>query len=497
MARAIGLVGLVLLGTFASADVKRVHYSMHFDLDSGTSSIEMKLPKGKTAKKFWMSAWIPGDYQRWDFGGTITEISFYKDGEEVKLSGRDGVNGFIGAERWDSVKYRVKQSRGNFSDNLLVSPTQIFVNPAGVLGFADGMLPDPVEIEVDGPDGWDFHGAIEDQVKEGAHVMDAKNHETLGDSPFVFAPKIEKVKFVVGEKPHYFVAVGNTAGVDAQAFADVAKKAVEQGLAQFGDLPYDRYTFFGIFGGFPAGLEHGTSCRLGFWGKNPNQMAGLIFHEYFHAFNVKHIRPEALRPIDPLHEPKIESLWWLEGVTDYFADLFMLRAGVMTQDQFLASMQGTYMATERNPAYAKISAAESSLRVWETPGSQGYGGVSYYTKGKLIGFLMDVSIRRSTDGGKSLGSAITELYEKCKGEKGYRERDLSNAIGLAGIMDRSQGSAMDEMGLVDYFAYENTVNWQSQVLMAGLVVRDGKLVKNDEMDEKAKVVFESFFGKSK
>ncbi|MFM9873837.1 MAG: hypothetical protein ACKVQS_10280 [Fimbriimonadaceae bacterium] len=492
MARAIGLVGLVLLGAFASADVKRVHYSMHFDMDSGTSSIEMKLPKGKTAKKFWMSAWIPGDYQRWDFGGTITEISFFKEGEEVKLSGRDGVNGFVGAEEWDSVKYRVKQSRGNFSDNLLVSPAQIFVNPAGVLGFADGMLPDPVEIEVEGPAGWDFHGAIEDSLKDGEHVMLAKNHETIGDSPFVFAPKIEKVKFVVGEKPHYFVAVGNTAGVDAQAFADVAKKAVEQGLIQFGELPYERYTFFGIFGGFPAGLEHGTSSRLGFWGKNPNQMASLIFHEYIHAFNVKHIRPQSLRPIDPLKLPKIESLWWLEGVTDYFADLFMLRAGLMTEDQFLGSMQGTYQSTLRNPAYAKISAAESSLRVWETSGSQGYGGVSYYTKGKLIGFLLDVLIRSKTSGGSDLGTLTRRLFEETKNENGYYEDQLGVLYSIA-INWKYEVTPGEFTKLVKS---SDAVDWSQFIMMAGLVERNGRLVKNEEMDAKAKVVYISFFGKS-
>jgi len=491
VARTIGLVSLVLLGAFASADMKRVQYSMEFDMGSGTSSIEMKLPEGKTAKKFWMSAWVPGDYQRWDFGGTITEISFYKEGEEVKLSGRDGVNGFIGEEEWDSVKYRVKQSRGNFSDNLLVAANQIFVSPAGVLGFADGMLQEPVEVAVDGPDGWDFHGALVDSVKDGEHVMLAKNHETIGDSPFVFAPKIEKVKFEVGNKPHFFVAVGNTAGVDAQAFADVSRKAVEQGLALFGELPYDRYTFFGIFGGFPAGLEHGTSSRLGFWGKNPNQMASLIFHEYVHAFNVKAIRPESLRPIDPLKLPKIESLWWLEGVTDYFADLFMLRAGLMNQDQFLGSMQDTYQATVRNSAYSRVSAAESSLRVWETPGSQGYGGVSYYAKGKLIGFLLDVMIRSKTGGKSDLGTMNRRLYEETKNEKGYYEEQIGVLYSIA-INWKYEVTPGEFTKLVKS---ADAVEWSKFLLMAGLVERNGRLVKGDDIWPEAKLVFESFFGK--
>lgn len=493
MARGLGLLGFVLLGAFASADLDRVHYTMNFDLENRTGEVEMKLPEGKTATKFWMSAWVPGDYQRFDYGSTITEISFFHEGEEVKLTGRDGINGFIGDDKWDSVKYRVKMSKGNFSDNLLVQSNLIFVSPAGVLGFADGMLQAPVELETTGPAGWDFQSALKDLGNDGKHRMEAKNHETLGDSPFLFAPQILRSKFSVGGKAHTFVGVGNTTGVDIEGFGAVAKKAVEQGLAEFGELPYDQYTFFGLWASFPAGLEHGTSCRLGMWGRNPTDMAGLIFHEYVHTFNVKHIRPESLRPIDPLNPPKISSLWWLEGVTDYFADLWMLRAGLIDEAGFAESMKDTYSAISRNPAYSKVSAQEASERVWEARGSQGFGGASYYTKGKLIGFYMDVLIRSSTDGKKNLGDLINNLYRETKDEKGYAESRISEL--LTELTGYPEPIASGHGGLREIVATANDVRWTSLLKSAGLVQRETKVVRDEDMDERAKAVYDSFFGK--
>ena len=493
MARGLGLVAVLMVAAFASADVDRVHYEMRFDMESRTGEVEMKLPEGKTATKFWMSAWVPGDYQRFDYGGTITEISFFNGEEEVKLSGRDGINGFIGDGKWDSVKYRVKMSQGNFSDNLLVQPNLIFVNPAGVLGFADGMLQEAVELSTTGPAGWDFQGALKDDGSRGKHLMRAKNHETLGDSPFLFAPTILRSEFKVANKRHTFVGVGNINGIDIDGFGAVAKLAVEQGLKEFGELPYDQYTFFGLWASFPAGLEHGSSCRLGMWGRDPKQMAGLIFHEYIHAYNIKHIRPESLRPIDPLNTPKISSLWWLEGVTDYFADLWMLRAGLMDEAGFLSSMRGTYMSTQRNPAYAEVSAKESSERVWETKGSQGFGGVSYYTKGKLIGFLLDIQIRSKSGGKSDLGSVIKRLYSETKNEKGFYENQLWVLYSIA-IDWKYEVVPPEYTRLVET---SDSVEWTKFLDLSGLAERDGRLVRSESADERAKKVYESFFGKSK
>lgn len=483
-------LALIFVGWAAfSLAADRVEYTVQFDPLGNQALVEMDLPEGETAEKFWMSAWVPGDYERFDYGKTVTAISFFKDGEEVKLAGRDGVNGFVADEKFDAVKYTVKPSRGNFSYNLYLGRDYAWLSPAGVLGFAEGGLGKPVSLTVRKIDGWKIHGAIEGRSTDSGYTMDAKNHEEMGDSPVVMGRNLATVKFEVGGKSHFFVGFGNLAGVDAAAFGAMCQKAVEQGLKEFGDLPYPRYTFFGEFGNYPAGLEHGTSCRLGFWGTDAQQMSGLIFHEYVHAFNVKAIRPKELRPIDPLNPPVVDSLWWLEGVTDYFSEVWRLRAGVISGEEFLSEMRSAYESTLRNPAYAKVSASESSRRVFEVRGSQGFGGVSYYTKGKVIGFVLDLMIRDAAEGKRTLSDTFRALYKETRDEVGYGRTMILDLV-RADVPGEDRAEELAKL-----IETAEPVPWNATLVKAGIVDRAGRLVKGSDLTEKQKAVWESLFGK--
>jgi predicted metalloprotease with PDZ domain len=150
------------------------------------------------------------------------------------------------------------------------------------------------------------------------------------------------------------------------------------------------------------------------------QAAGLIFHEYFHAFNVKRIRSKPLGPFDYTKPAVTGAIWWLEGVTDYYADVLAVRTGVQTRETFLRTAGGTFNSFHRGQGYTRASADESSRRVWETRGSQGYG-FSYYTKGWLIGMTLDLAIRSGSGNKKSLDDVIRDLYNETKGKDGFSE----------------------------------------------------------------------------
>lgn len=224
----------------------------------------------------------------------------------------------------------------------------------------------------------------------------------------------------------------------------------------FGSLPYQEYVFFCDFNGGYGGLEHLSSTRLGIYSKNASQAAGLIAHEYFHAFNVKTIREQPLGPFDYSKPANVSTLWWLEGVTDYYADVMRLRAGLIDEEDFLNDVGGSYAALLRNQARLKVTAAESSEKVWTVRGSQGWGGLSYYHKGKLIGVCLDLAIRLETKGARSLDDVIKALYEETKDRKpGYapnRIRELCIQFGgekLGPIYDRcvstTQELPMDDL----------------------------------------------------
>ena len=228
---------------------------------------------------------------------------------------------------------------------------------------------------------------------------------------------------------HQFVLFGRNESARAEPFAEASAKIVQEAHRLFGSLPYERYVFFGDMMAGYGGLEHHSCCRLGLWGAAPQSALSLIAHEHFHAFNVKAIRPKSL--VNPIFmdRPEIRSLWWLEGVTDYYAGVLLVRSGLWRKEDLLQDLSHTQWSLERSSAAKKVSAEESSLKVWLVRGSQGWGGLSYYLKGKGIGFLLDLAIRRETKGERSLDDVMRALYDEGqKGSRGYDESRIKELV---------------------------------------------------------------------
>jgi len=249
------------------------------------------------------------------------------------------------------------------------------------------------------------------------------------DLPFLLSSRAKSAPFEAAGKSHEFVLFGKNEAAKAEPFAAASARIVKEAHAMFGSLPYERYIFFGdIMGGY-GGLEHHSCCRMGFWSAGPESSLSLIAHEYFHAFNVKAIRPKSLVSPTFMDPPEVRTLWWLEGVTDYYAGVLLVRSGLWRKEDFLQDLSYTQWSLERSSAAKKVSAEESSLKVWLVRGSQGWGGLSYYLKGKGIGFLLDLAIRRETKGERSLDDVMRALYDEGqKGSRGYDESRIKELV---------------------------------------------------------------------
>lgn len=112
----------------------------------------------------------------------------------------------------------------------------------------------------------------------------------------------------------------------------------------WGEFPYRKYVFLNVFRRGRGGLEHGnstlltTSAQVMSTQERYRSWLSFAAHEYFHSFNVKRLRPVELGPFDFESPPRTSSLWLSEGVTSYFADLFVARAGLMDREQYLAPL---------------------------------------------------------------------------------------------------------------------------------------------------------------
>lgn len=415
----------------ASACAFSATYSFEVDQEAGLGKVQIQLESGKSSKSFSMCAWIPGDYQVFNYGSMVVDPEFRKEGKDVSATPA-GTNRWTIEEGADEVVYRVKPSRGNFSDNIWLGTGEYFVNGGGVFGWFDGhsneahtLLVTPLKPsdEFESPLVWS-------KTPDG-FVAKSKSYDELIDSPFVVSDHLRRATVDVDGKKHMVASFGRNDGVEVEKLAEVGAEAARQALAIFNELPYDKYVFFCHSQGFPAGLEHANSTRVGLWSTKADAALGLLFHEYFHCFNVKRIRPTVLKPFDYTKPAVTGSLWWLEGVTDYYASVMEARSPFGSRDGFLQDLAGTIVGVGRLPI-ASVSADESSRRVWETRGSSGFGGVSYYAKGKAIGFMLDLAIRTETKGEKSLDDVMLALYNESKKPEGFSEmriRELCVEIG--------------------------------------------------------------------
>jgi predicted metalloprotease with PDZ domain len=162
---------------------------------------------------------------------------------------------------------------------------------------------------------------------------------------------------------------------------------------------------------------------------------GLVAHEFFHAWNVKRIRPEALGPFDYTKENYTKLLWMAEGGTDYYANVLLLRAGLISDRQFLANIASEIESLQEQPGRFQTSAEEASWDAWIKYYRQDENAVnnqiSYYEKGALVVGLLDVEIRKASGGAKSMDDVLRYLYaEFYKKGHGYTPEDLQKAAEL-------------------------------------------------------------------
>ncbi len=206
----------------------------------------------------------------------------------------------------------------------------------------------------------------------------------------------------------------------------------------WGGLPYDKYLFLNMLVEAGGGLEHKNSTVLMASALTTRSEAryrswlGLVSHEYFHVWNVKRLRPVELGPFDYENENYTQGLWVAEGFTSYFDDLALHRAGLTTREQYLSALSGTIASLQDKPGRLVQTAADSSFDAWV----KGYRpnenspntGISYYTKGAVIGFLLDARIRKATNNGRSLDDVMRLAYQRHGGDRGFTPQDFSNCV---------------------------------------------------------------------
>lgn len=292
----------------------------------------------------------------------------------------------------------------------------------------------------------------------------APEYATLVDAPVEMGP-FWSGTFEVRDVPHRFVVNGFPPGFDGDRLLADTQRICEAEMAFWHGAderpPFSRYVFMlnASHDGY-GGLEHLNStaliCPRSDLPLRPTpgakatpltatdgytSLLGLISHEYFHTWNVKRLRPAELAQPDLDRENFTELLWWFEGFTSYYDDLFLHRAGLVDTPTYLQLLAKALNQVAQTPGRHIHSVAQASFEAWtkyyrvqeNTPNAT----VSYYTKGALVGLCLDLTLRQH---GSSLDHAMRALWRRSQGGP-ITEADIRAE--LATLAGRSLDAELD------------------------------------------------------
>jgi predicted metalloprotease with PDZ domain len=289
------------------------------------------------------------------------------------------------------------------------SPGRITINPALLLAYSPQEKKEPVVVQFEGiPAGWQLASTL---PGDGA-TFRAANYEQIADSPF-WIGRFSERDYTEGHSTIRIIVDASPGDYSMDELVQHNQKLVHIECQWMGVLPAEMYTFFYRFtdkaGDTTEGMEHadGTFISLPATATRQSMAAvdSVTAHEFFHLWNVMRIRPCSMEPVDFVHEQYSPTLWFSEGFTSAVTRLFLLQAGYLNEEGFFQRLAGTLSDLEKSPAYSWQSAEDASISVWLS-GSEAYDStersISYYRKGELLAFLLDLRIRRETNGEKSL-----------------------------------------------------------------------------------------------
>ncbi len=416
-----------------------------------------------------MPSWTPGYYKIMDHARNVVDFRA-QDGEGHSLAWEKTTKNtwHLRSRDVDSVQvsYDVYAFARSVADSFLddtlgfLSPTGLFLHPAGQLG-------QPVTVTIEPAKGFARVSTGLEPVPGRPNTFQASDFDELYDCPILVGNQ-EVLSFEVRGIPHR-VSIIEPGRFDRDKLVQMLSRVVEAAVAVVGDVPYRHYDFL-LLGEGMGGLEHRNSVAA--FTKIPNLddpkeyrgFLAFLAHEFFHLYNVKAIRPIALGPFDYDQENYTNLLWLSEGVTVYYEDLILNRAGFLPRDECLERFREHILDYEGKPGHRLQSATQASRDVWlyflRSGGDAGNTTISYYDKGAALGLLLDLEIRHQTRNRRSLDDVMRTLYDVYykKKRRGFTDEELrrvSEAVAGASLAELLEvyASTTAEIDYGRYLAY--------------------------------------------
>lgn len=471
MKKILGAALLLTLTMAAKSQVK-IGFEVSFkEPQAHYAEIEMNL-SGIAAKDYVdlkMPVWTPGSYLVREFGKNVESFTATVNGKPAKFQKvtKNTWRVFNAKAAALKVNYRVYAFEISVR-TAFIDESHAFLSSAGIFMYPAGMIKNPSTVKIVPFGKWDKVSTGLEPVAGQKFTYHAADFDILFDSPIEVGNQ-DIFEFTASGVKHE-VAMYGGGNYDKERLKVDMAKIVEQGTAIFGDNPNKHYTFivhnYAQGGG---GLEHLNSTVLGAsrnaYGteKGYKGFLSLVAHEYFHLWNVKRLRPVALGPFDYDNENYTTNLWTAEGFTSYYENKLLVRAGATNKATFLNDLVGGLGTVMNTPGAKFQSASSSSFDAWiigyRPNENSKNSSISYYSKGEVIGMLMDLEIANATKGAKSLDDVMKAMYEQGKVQKrGYTDAEFKAMVEkISGISFTNFWAkyidGVDDIDFEKFFAY--------------------------------------------
>jgi predicted metalloprotease with PDZ domain len=420
--------------------------------------IELRFPVAAAAVELTLPAWSPGSYLIRDYARFVRDLEVTgDDGAPRAAVKRDKSTWSVATAgaRELCVRYAVYGHDLTVRTNHIDAEHAFLHSPATFLVPGD-LRTAPIDLELTLPEGWTATtamtpapGAVASQARFTAASIDE-----LYDHPihvgavrtFTVPSQLPVVLAIWGER-----APGGA--FDETRLAADLGAIVDDHVARFGAAPCPRYTFLLMLAHDSyGGLEHRASSvnlyhpHFAASRKHYEGLLELLSHELFHAWNGKRIAPRPLLELDYTREAYTPCLWLMEGLTSHY-DRFALRtSGRITAKSLFEKVLDDWARLMATPGRRRHSLEAASFDAWiklyKPDESNVNTTVSYYLKGGLAMFALDLQIRRRTEGARSLDDVLRLLWQRYGAVGAPHPDDLqpvfeeASGLSLAEVFDR-------------------------------------------------------------
>ena len=393
---------------------------------------------------------VPGTYKISDFGSFVDDFTAYDyEGNPMQVTRLDTNSWAVYQGRsLDRISYWMNDTFDMEGSEKLtpfsptgtnIAPDIYVMNLHGFIGYFDSLQNNAYHLEITAPSDLMLTSALpitgERKSADGMKTVTqfrAERYFDLTDNPMVYGD-LDVEEFQVGDVRVVLSVYSPNKRHSASSMKDAMyamMKAQKQFLGEINSTRrYDIYVYLSDHSeGSPKGfgaLEHHTSTVVvlpeGMPAESLNQqMVDVVSHEFFHILTPLTVHSEDVHYFNH-HEPTFSKhLWMYEGLTEYFANLFQVNQGLVSEDEFYTRMvQKIQTASTMDDT---MSFTVMSENVLDQPYARNYYNV--YQKGALIGMCLDILIREGSQGEKGILWLMKELSAKYGKERPFVDDEL-------------------------------------------------------------------------